>query len=258
MRAFITTSQLPFLPRAQRGLTLVELMVAMVLSLLLSAGVIVLFVGSGQNTRFNEGLARVQENGRFAIDVITHDTRMAGYVSLLDPPGTVPQAVDGLDNVPINHQEGGRTVVEGTDVLILSAVPDEDVSGQEQVFAEVRYFLSVRQNAPVPSLYRFVRTQAGATRVEEVVEGVANLQILYGENTDDDAPNRIDRYVAAGAVDDWNRVLSVRLSMLLVSPDDNVLETSQTISFNGSDVNPGDRRLRQVVTTTIAVRNNLR
>ena len=62
----------------QQGLSLVELMVAMVLGLILSAGIIQLFVGSKQTYRFHDAMSRVQENARFAIDALSYDLRMAG------------------------------------------------------------------------------------------------------------------------------------------------------------------------------------
>ena len=46
--------------------------------------------------------------------------------------------------------------------------------------------------------------------------------------------------------------------MLLVrSIDDFVAEAPQTYSFNGAQTTPADRRLRQVFTATIALRNRI-
>ena len=44
----------------QRGFSLVEIMVALVLSLFLVAGVIQLFLGTRQTYRFHEALSRIQ------------------------------------------------------------------------------------------------------------------------------------------------------------------------------------------------------
>lgn len=64
--------------RGQGGLTLIELMVAMTIGLFLLAGVIGVFVSSKQTYRTNEALSRVQESGRFAMEFIAYDIRMAG------------------------------------------------------------------------------------------------------------------------------------------------------------------------------------
>jgi type IV pilus assembly protein PilW len=65
--------------RYQYGLSLVELLVALTISLFLIAGVIQLFIGSKQTYRFHESLSRIQENGRFALDALSRDIRMAGH-----------------------------------------------------------------------------------------------------------------------------------------------------------------------------------
>lgn len=64
----------------QRGLTLVEVMVAITLSLVLLAGVMQVFVATRMTYRVDEGLARLQENGRFAIGHLAQRVRMAGYL----------------------------------------------------------------------------------------------------------------------------------------------------------------------------------
>lgn len=62
-----------------RGFSLVELMVAMVLGLMLIGGVIQVFVGNKLMFDTNIGVARMQENARFALAEIARDLRMAGY-----------------------------------------------------------------------------------------------------------------------------------------------------------------------------------
>jgi hypothetical protein len=65
--------------RRQSGFTLVELMIASFLGLFLVGGLIHLFVSSGQGYRANDALARVQESGRFAMDILARDIRQVGY-----------------------------------------------------------------------------------------------------------------------------------------------------------------------------------
>lgn len=66
--------------RNQRGLTLVEIMVALVIGLILMAGIIELFISSKQTYTLHESISRVQENGRFAVDQLSRDLRMAGHM----------------------------------------------------------------------------------------------------------------------------------------------------------------------------------
>lgn len=65
--------------RRQRGMTLVELLVSLVLSIFLVGGIIQIFVGNRVTFAFNEGLSRIQENARFSLEHISFTSRMAGY-----------------------------------------------------------------------------------------------------------------------------------------------------------------------------------
>ncbi|HEX6551027.1 MAG TPA: prepilin-type N-terminal cleavage/methylation domain-containing protein, partial [Gammaproteobacteria bacterium] len=67
-------------PRSrQRGLSLVELMVALLIGLILTAGVISVYLTSKKSYNVDTGLAQVQENGRFALSFMEPVLRMAGY-----------------------------------------------------------------------------------------------------------------------------------------------------------------------------------
>ncbi len=82
------------LPRANRqsGVTLVEIMVGIVISLILLNGVIQIFISSKQTYRFGEAVSRLQESGRFAMELLTGDLRMAGYQGCADL-GSIPANV---------------------------------------------------------------------------------------------------------------------------------------------------------------------
>lgn len=67
------------LPLSQRGLSLIELMVAMLISLLLLGGVLQVFLSSKELYQTNTAIARLQEAGRFATEFITFDVRQAGF-----------------------------------------------------------------------------------------------------------------------------------------------------------------------------------
>jgi type IV pilus assembly protein PilW len=92
----------------QTGLSLVELMVALALGLMLTAGIIQLFLGSKQTYRFEEALSRLQENGRFAIETLSRDVRMAGNMGCMrnlqreNPTGT-GNLMSGQFRVTLNN-----------------------------------------------------------------------------------------------------------------------------------------------------------
>jgi type IV pilus assembly protein PilW len=64
----------------QRGVSIIELMVSITIGLVLLAGVLSIFFSSKVTYFANEKTARLQENGRVALDLISHDVRSAGYM----------------------------------------------------------------------------------------------------------------------------------------------------------------------------------
>ncbi|PZO09699.1 MAG: pilus assembly protein PilW [Lysobacteraceae bacterium] len=67
-----------------RGFSLVELMVAMIISALLLLGLVQIFGASSAAYRSNMGVARTQEGSRFAMDFLSRDLRMAGYMGCVN------------------------------------------------------------------------------------------------------------------------------------------------------------------------------
>ncbi len=63
---------------ASRGFSLIEMMVAITLGLLLTGGLIQLFSSTKVTFNSNEALARVQENGRFAMELLKRELRPVG------------------------------------------------------------------------------------------------------------------------------------------------------------------------------------
>lgn len=114
-----------------------------------------------------------------------------------------------------------------------------------------RYYVGNDANG-APMLFR----QSGFNQVDAMVEGVENLQVMYGEDTSgNDAI--ADTYVAANAVSNWDDVVSVRVSILVRSIEEYGVDTdTKTYSLLGTDVGPiNDRRRRRVFTATVDVRN---
>lgn len=64
---------------ASAGISLIEMMIAMVIGLVLMLGVIQVFSASRTASMLAEGSARAQENGRFALEFLQRDIRMAGH-----------------------------------------------------------------------------------------------------------------------------------------------------------------------------------
>ncbi len=65
--------------KSQKGLSLVELMIALVIGLILLTGILQITITNSDNSRMHEQMSRVQEAGRFAIDILSKDIRMADF-----------------------------------------------------------------------------------------------------------------------------------------------------------------------------------
>ena len=80
----------------QQGFSLIELMIAMTIGLLLLSGLTVIFVSSSDINREMQKTSQQIENGRFAIETISQDLRIAGFyghlhdLSAIANPGTIP------------------------------------------------------------------------------------------------------------------------------------------------------------------------
>lgn len=70
--------------RVQSGVSLIELMIALLIGTLLILGAIQVFAASRSAYMISEGIARVQENGRFALDFLQRDIRMAGHMGCVN------------------------------------------------------------------------------------------------------------------------------------------------------------------------------
>lgn len=70
-------------PERQQGLSLVELMVALTISVVLIFGATQVYVDSRNAYNVNESIARLQENARYAMSVIEPDIRMSNYWGLI-------------------------------------------------------------------------------------------------------------------------------------------------------------------------------
>jgi len=272
--------------RRQHGLTLVELMVALVLSLVLAAGVIQLFIGTKQTYRFYDALSRLQENGRFALDAMASDIRMAGYIVY-----PYPNPARNNPSPPIQPSPPWNNALQGPNNLndLITArwfdpcpttgCPVNSNSQQCNRQAPVNGICSrgysIRPRTPggvVPTCQAagaslFLRRDNA--NLQELIEGVEAIQILYGvcatdadgDGTNDTvtSPPGYQNAAAITAANEWSRVCSARIDLLMVSLEDRVVSQPQAIFFPPNIAWPvNDRCLRQVFSTTIAIRNRLR
>lgn len=106
------------------------------------------------------------------------------------------------------HLPGNRLASSGT---------GHGLAAEIAPLVAVRYFVGERtvDGRVSRTLYRRYLSRSGRVATEAVVDGVEDLQLLFGEDTDGDG--LVDRYVAADAVGAWTGVRAVAADVVLRS-----------------------------------------
>ncbi len=67
--------------REQRGVSIIELMIASTISILVISSVIFAFTSTHRSYKLQSQQRQIQENGQYALEILRHDIRMAGYAA---------------------------------------------------------------------------------------------------------------------------------------------------------------------------------
>ena len=276
--------------RLQSGFTLVELMIAMVVGLFLSAGVIEIFTANNQTYRMTENISRLQENGRFALENLGRSIRSAGFKGNTEdsPTANFPTAayaapiVTFAANQLVSGTDGGvggaGTLDPADDLFIRYRGSDlggmSDCTGtsigQGTGFAGIEVVNHYFLNNGSLTCY----SSANLAGPQALIDNVASMQILYGMTTDSAAYHdvRANCYLPAsttiGAGTDcttlnFSQVVSIRIKLLLSTQDNNLTVdgTAQTLNFDEdglADTMPvTDKHLYRALTKTISLRNKI-
>lgn len=133
-------------------------------------------------------------------------------------------------------------------------------------YRAVRYYIGHAQYGG-PSLYRQILvnnlnsgTNELSLEAQELIQGVENMQIMYGVDGDGDGVP--DNYQSADdiVVAMWNNVVSVKIALLIRTVDENFTETEDTATYTllNSAINPPDLRVRRrIFTNTVQIRNRI-
>lgn len=128
----MTLHRKPMRAVMQRGVSLIELMVGILISSLLMLGMYQIFSASQVTFQMQDGLSRVQENGRFAIDYLQRNIRMVGFMGCGSDVGRWSQNsfvnhlsnFDGTMGSGINSAYRFQRPIEAYTVGSMTATPD--------------------------------------------------------------------------------------------------------------------------------------
>jgi type IV pilus assembly protein PilW len=90
----------PVMKTIARGFSLVELMIALALGSVVTAGVVQLFVANSETHNLLVGQSRMQESARFALDFIGRQVRQAGYRGCFSESADPFSTIQPINNLP--------------------------------------------------------------------------------------------------------------------------------------------------------------
>jgi len=279
------------------GFSLVELMIAMTISLVLMLGVATIMINTKRTYNVQQDKTQVQESyfgcsgtvptnitplqgqdnisranlvtDLYPSDVILVsfiDSEQAAFSVLHESPAPLNAEVESIDDT-------SNQVTLKTSLVRTYSNGNQSYGAQLGRLVTYRYFVAATddgfslfrdkdKNASNSSLKFNDPLDTNSENVEELIQGVENMQIRYGVDTDSDGA--INQYQTSTQVNNnWNNVISVRITLLvntikerLDQEEDTgtyVLDPNLTYNSNGA---PIDHRRRIIFTTTVMLRNN--
>lgn len=261
--------------KSQRGLSMIELMVALLLSSFLILGVTQIYIDNKRNYLYQQGQGENQENSRFALMFLNNELLKAGYRR--DPRGDISDAFPASDALDCDFEEGQiARRIDATTLCIryqprdtqetecngnlpfstrtdLDSPYDESFSSSDNVTERIT--LSDEELTCESSA-------AGETYgPNALVEGISAISFDYGVNDalDDKA---IDKYTATPAAGEYVR--SIRYSLLFTASASNLTgnianrlcgDEGDWIKLTGQDFDCEDGKLYQMASGSSTIRN---
>jgi type IV pilus assembly protein PilW len=208
----------------QKGLSLIELMVAMLISLILLGGVLQVFLSSKNLYNTNTAVSRVQENGRFATEFLSFDIRQAGYkgeclttplrhldindeTQDLQNAYSVTPAIQGWDGVKPSIFLDTETIRANTDSLIVKYAGDG-----------LEFTASGTNPSHTPSITAGSSTAAYAGQIVILANSTGCDIFQNANNTNSSAFQKAGGNVSPGNINnkDWSQSYSGRFSSYIL------------------------------------------
>jgi type IV pilus assembly protein PilW len=257
------------LPGKQRGLSLLELLIAMALGVLLVAGIGTIYIGSNQTYRVQENSARLQETGRFALEVIGRSLRQAGAAANMTANLTAATtqcvaptcvAVNGANGVGAASDTLTVQFYAGLDENNVGAWGGRDCTGG---FANADTLVT---NA-IALAGTDLRCTGSVGGAQPLISDIEDLQVLYGVDNDGSADQSADFYTPAPTAAQWPNVVNARVCVLARSVNIGLVGTAQrylncggalgTSTGVAAFTTAGDSRLRRTFVATFNLRNRV-
>jgi hypothetical protein len=235
-------------------------MIGVFLSTVLLSGIVQLMAGSAAAYRLQLEQSRLEESARYASDVLTSHVSQAGYRprpwnSQTQLPALTADAVNGtsLAGDQLGLQRWSRHNCYG------NKNPALDEDGQPAYYLlRVRFAVNNTRSLAVTCGYGPDASQL-QTQINNfgLVENVESMQVAYANDADGD--NIADGWVTAGAWQQENSILAVKVAMLMVTSHAVGATNSEIISLLDESIDvPADGHLRKARSLTATIQGRLR
>jgi len=205
----------------ERGVTLIELLVTLVISSIVVAGIYRVFIAQSKAYTVQDQVAEVQQTVRSALDILLRDLRMAGYDD--DSPNS-PIAI----TTPIVYP------VADSSITVSYAYFDSGTASYQ------RHTVQYWRDAPTSRLFRLLTVDDVAQPQEILLENVDAFNLTYGVDENED-----------GAMDGaW--VSAANVGAL------KVVAVTVTITGRPEKVDANDDRFKNVTPRTLVTAVSLR
>ena len=187
-------------PFNKKGITLIELLVALVISAITIAGIYRMFISQGKAYTVQDQVVEVQQNIRMAMEILSRDLRMTGFD-------------DDNDNSDVLIANPLVTPVQASDITINYEYYDRTLMTEAQKYQSrlVRYWRD-----GVTSELKRQLTVDGVPNPEEIIlENVDALTFTYGVDANNDGT--MDDQNGNGFIDDndWLTAAAVGVTKVI-------------------------------------------
>lgn len=271
--------------RSQGGFSLVELMIAITLGMVLMGAALQFIVSTRQTYDINDDVARIQENGRIALDIIVNDLQFAGYRTPLNGDGKIPNfflmdCTTGANSADACLRDGEliTTTVNRSDRLAIQFDPPPDDGTETDCLGNAigASTLLVNVYTIVPSLNdgRLINSlhcqgfnaDTGAwisATSQPLVDGIDSMQVLYRVTTPGTTTsNDLYRYISSDQITpaDWPYITAARVALLVSNGLVEGSAEAQIRNFqllDSAEINftATDRHPRRIYSTTVQFNN---
>lgn len=250
------SKRMQFTSPMQTGFGLVELMIALVISLIVTTVIANVYIATKSTYRLQDNLARIQESGRFSVETMARFVRLAGFranpgvASATAFPTGYGTIAGAAGEVTVRHFGSGATGTPDNTVKDCAGVGR---AGDERV--RHRFYIT-GTNLMCDTSYEDSGGTTQPTTTVKLAENVESMTTLFGLDTDADTSANYYVNAATVPVGSWGQVVAVQICILVKSKEGKLTSGSQ--SYVGCDLTThtaSDGYFHRPFRATITLRN---